>query len=677
MNEPIHNISLSITDDTITLEEKLKNLPDKPGVYQFKDAEGKILYIGKAVILKNRVRQYFHKSRRTDPRIEAMVAKIRDVELIATDSEIEALMLEATLIKKIKPRYNIDLKDDKSYPFIVVTNEPFPRVFVTRKIVKDGSKYFGPYTDVKTMRASLKLIRDVFKVRSCNYLIDDESIRKKKYKLCLDYHIKKCDGPCEGFISRERYAGMIHEVMQCIKGKTTSLATLLEERMQKAAEEMQFEEAAEIRDKLRHLTIHTERHKIIDADLEDRDLFSIASEGNDACGVVFKVREGKLVGKQHVYMSGVERKTGQELFEQYVQRFYLESEDIPAEVLLPVELETRRVLEEWLSRESGKAVKLLVPKIGEKAKLLLLCQKNAELLLGELKVQKMKRDDYIPHPVIALQRDLRLAKPPRRIECFDISNLQGTDTVASMVVFINGKPKKSEYRKFKIHSVQGPDDFSSMREAVGRRYSRMIKEQQEVPDLIMVDGGKGQLSSAVEVLSQLGLMRPIEGSSNVQEKWTDQEPEVWNNQRNDAHPISPIDSPGKGKAKRATIATQKAQSLPVIGLAKRLEEVFLPGESEPLILPRSSSGLKLLQQIRDEAHRFAITYHRSLRDKRTLQTELDEIKGVGKKRAQLLLETFGSVQGVKFATQEQLAEIVGGKIASIIKAHFIESEQKG
>ncbi|MBI3189794.1 MAG: excinuclease ABC subunit C, partial [Ignavibacteriales bacterium] len=308
MIEEQSNITINITGEEVALEGKLDNLPIKPGVYQFKDAEGKVLYVGKAIILRNRVRQYFHKSRRNEPRIDAMISKIRDVELIVTDSEVEALVLEATLIKKLKPRYNVDLKDDKSYPFIVVTNEPFPRVFVTRRIIRDGSKYFGPYTDVKSMRVSLKMIRDIFKVRSCNYFIDEETIRKRKIKLCLDYHIKKCDGPCEGIISHEKYNEMIREVVQVIKGKTSSLVDTLEQQMQQAAEELRFEDAAEMRDRIKQLSVYTERQKIIDADLEDRDLFNIAIEGNDACGVVLKVREGKLSGKHHVYMSGVEQK---------------------------------------------------------------------------------------------------------------------------------------------------------------------------------------------------------------------------------------------------------------------------------------------------------------------------------------------------------------------------------
>ncbi|MBI3195142.1 MAG: excinuclease ABC subunit C [Ignavibacteriae bacterium] len=656
MTEEQSNITINVTGEEVALAEKLDNLPNKPGVYQFKDAEGKVLYVGKAIILRNRVRQYFHKSRRNEPRIDAMVSKIRDVELFVTDSEVEALVLEATLIKKLKPRYNVDLKDDKSYPFIVVTNEPFPRVFVTRRVFKDGSKYFGPYTDVKNMRASLKMIREIFKVRSCNFLINEETIKKRKIKVCLDYHIKKCDGPCEGIITQEKYNEMIHEVVQVIKGKSLSLVHSLQEQMQKAAEELRFEEAAELRDRIKQLSVYSERQKIIDADLDDRDLFNVAIEGNDACGIVFKVREGKLSGKHHVYMSGVEHKADAEIIEQFVQRYYLDAEDIPSEVLLPVDIESHEPMTQWLSQKIEKKVHLIIPKIGEKVRLLNLCKRNAELLLGEWKAQKMKRDDFIPHSVIALQRDLRLKKPPRKIECFDISNIQGSDSVASMVVFVDGKPRKSEYRKFNIQSVQGPDDFASMREVVERRYSRLIEEQGELPDLIMVDGGKGQLSSAVAVLVKLGL-RFEESASQEDERESVRNGEGG---KNHSHPISHIPH------------LSKVAHLPIIGLAKRLEEVFIPESDEPQNIPRTSSGLKLLQQIRDEAHRFAITYHRTLRAKRTLQTELDLIEGIGKKRSTELLETFGSVQGVKFATQEQLAEIVGEKVAGKIIEYFAE-----
>ena len=620
MESPKFDIAVKITKEDISLAEKLENLPAKPGVYQFKNAEGKVLYVGKAVNLRSRVRQYFHKSRQLHPRIETMVSKACDVEIIVMDSEIEALILEANLIKQLKPRYNVDLKDDKSYPYIVITNEPYPRVFVTRRVIRDGSKYFGPYTDVKNMRSSLKMIREIFKVRSCNYFIDEEVVRKRKIKVCLDYHIKKCEGPCEGLVSYEKYNGMINEVAQVLKGKTSSLVATLESYMQKAAEELRFEEAAEMRDRVKQLSVYNEKQRVVDTELIDRDLFATAIEGDDACGVVFKVRDGKIVGRQHVYMSGVEGKPEAEVVEQFVERYYLDAEDIARELFLPVELENTTAIENWLTAKKGESVKIVVPKIGEKVKLIAMCKNNAQFLLDELKIQKMKNKDFVPHFVKALQRDLRLLQPPRWIECFDISNIQGSDSVASMVVFVDGKSRKSEYRKFKIRSVDGPDDFASMREVIERRYLRLLEENGTQPDLIMVDGGKGQLSSAVEVLNRLGVKRPV------------------------------------------------------IGLAKRLEEVFVPESSEPQSIPKTSSGLKLLQQIRDEAHRFAITYHRTLRTKRTLQTELDLIEGIGKKRAKELLEAFGSVQGVKFATLEQLAEIVGEKVASKIKEYFSEEE---
>ncbi len=623
------NRRVTTAQKDIPLHAKLEHLPSKPGVYQFKDGEGKVLYVGKAMNLRNRVLQYFsasagQKPSQLGPRLEAMISRISDVEIIVTDSEVEALILEATLIKKIKPRYNIDLKDDKSYPYIVITNEPFPRVFVTRRIVRDGSKYFGPYTDVVTMRTSLKMIRDTFMVRSCNYYIDDEVIRKRKIRVCLDYHIKKCEGPCEGFVSQVHYSAMIKEVEQVLKGKVESLIRSLEEKMQKASHEHRFEEAAVLRDKIRSFRVYSDRQKVVDVDLTDRDVLAVAAEGGDGCGVLFKIREGKVIGRHHVYMSGVDDRTEAEIIEQFIERYYLDAEDIPREVFLPIEAEGGETLARWLSEKRCEKVQVVVPKIGEKAKLLAMCKTNARFLLDELKLQKMKREDYVPHSVNALQRDLRLPDPPQRIECFDISNIQGSDTVASMVVFENGRPKKSEYRKFKVRSMQGPDDFASMREVIERRYARLLQERAELPDLIVVDGGKGQLSSTVEVLQRLGL-----------------------------------------------------KEIPAIGLAKRLEEVFVPGSSDPQSIPRTSSGLKLLQQIRDEAHRFAVTYHRVVRKKRTLQTELDLIAGIGKTRAKELLAAFGSVQGVKFATEEQLGEIVGPSIAARVKEYFAEDLLQG
>jgi excinuclease ABC subunit C len=608
---------IKIAPEEVALREKLENLPAGPGVYQHKDAEGKVLYVGKAKSLRNRVRQYFQKSRAPDPRIERMLSRATDIEVIVTDSEVEALILEANLIKQLKPRYNVNLKDDKSYPYIVITNEPYPRVFVTRHVRRDGSRYFGPYTDVKNVRSALKSIRDIFMVRSCNFFIDDEAIRRKKYKICLDYHIKKCGGPCEGLVSQAHYNAMIDQIASVLRGKTRKLLQSMQAEMEGLASHMQFEEAALLRDRIKGVEAYSEKQKAVDLDQTDRDIVAFAAEGDDACGVIFKLRDGKMVGRQHYYMSNVDQKSASEILESLLQRYYLESEYVPKEVFLSSGVEDEEALRLWLTEKRGEGVRILVPAEGEEAKLVRLSASNAKFLLEDLKLQRMKRADYVPFAVQALQRDLHLEKLPRTIECFDISNIQGTDSVASMVVFVDGKPKKSEYRKFKIQTVVGPDDFASMQEVIRRRYRRLLEEQGEFPDLIMVDGGKGQLSSAVEALTALGK--------------TDQ---------------------------------------PIIGLAKRLEEVFRPGTTDPELIPKASAGLKLLQQIRDEAHRFAITFHRSLRTRRTLQTELDLIEGIGKTRARELLEAFGSVQGVRFATGEQLAEVVGEKVARKIKEYF-------
>jgi excinuclease ABC subunit C len=612
-------MEISIQKDDLSLGEKLDSLPAKPGVYQFKNPDAKVIYVGKAQNLRNRVRQYFQKSRALDPKLDALVSKIADVELIVTDSEVEALILEANLIKKLKPRYNVLLKDDKSFPYIVITHEPFPRVFVTRKIIRDGSRYFGPYTDVKTMRFALKTVRDIFMIRSCNYDLTAESIARGRFKICLDYHIRKCEGPCEAKVSAEHYNSMIDKVAKVLRGKTDDAVASLQSEMNQLSEDLRFEEAAKTRDRLRALSVYNEKQKVVEMKEVDRDIIALALKEDDACGVVFKVRDGKVLGSHHYYLSNVEGKTEGVALESLLERYYLDNEDIPGEISLSSDVNSVDVIQTWLAGRRKAPVNVDVPKAGDKLRLVGMVKKNAEFLLEELQLQKMKRGDFIPHSVQSLQRDLRLSAPPRRIECFDISNIQGSDTVASMVVYVDAKPKKSEYRKFKIRSVEGPDDFASMREVVERRYSRLIEEGGTSPDLIVVDGGKGQLSSAVAVLQGLNY-----------------------------------------------------SGIPIIGLAKRLEEVFLPGQSDPLLIPRTSSSLKLLQQIRDEAHRFAITYHRTLRSKRILKTELDLIKGVGKKRATELLESFGSVQGVKFATEEQIAEIVGPKLASEIKEYFTD-----
>lgn len=598
------------------LETNLKNLPSAPGVYQFLNKNGKVIYVGKAKNLKNRVRSYFQENPGSAKTV-AMVSKIDDFQLVVTDSELEALILENNLIKELKPRYNVNLKDDKSFPFIKVTNELFPRIYPTRNVINDGSKYFGPYTDVRSMKASLGMINKIFKIRSCKLDLTEENIKAKKFKVCLDYHIKKCDGPCEDLISSAAYNEMVDEVIKLLKGKTEDIIKELKSRMQKAVENLEFEKAAELRDKIEQLHSISSKQKIVSDDFEDRDIISIAYEGKDSTCAVFNIRDGKLIGKKQLKLSIEEGEEIQAIYSAAIKYYYGELTEIPKEIVLEVKPEDEETLVEWLRSRSSKKVKIVVPQRGDLKSLIKMCKENAILQLKEIQLQKMKNLGNVSFSVSALQRDLRLKTLPRKIECFDISNLQGTDTVASMVVFEDGKPKKSLYRKFIIKSVSGPDDFSSMREVIERRYSRLLEENNPLPDLIMVDGGKGQLSSAVEILDNLGF-----------------------------------------------------KDYNIIGLAKRLEEVFLPGKSDPELIPKTSSGLKLLQQIRDEAHRFAITFHRERRSKRIIKSELTDIKGIGTETAKLLLEKFGSIEGLRNSTIEEIENVIGKKKTQIIMEYF-------
>jgi excinuclease ABC subunit C len=554
------------------------------------------------------------------PRLTKMISLIRDVEIINTDSEVESLILEMNMIKQLKPRYNVNLKDDKSFPYIVITNEPYPRVFPTRKRRNDGSKYFGPYTDVGNMKFSLKMLRELFMIRTCSLNITQEAIEKKKFKVCLEYHIHKCEGPCEGLVSQAKYNEMTGEIEKVLHGKTASLIKELEAKMRDAAMNEKFEEAALIRNRIESLTVYTEKQKIVSEDFLDKDIINFVKEEDDACAMILNIRDGKVIGKRHYYIDTVEDKEPGEILENVIFRYYSENSFIPDEIHLPEDADTGEnsieAFSEWFRKNFGKKVDFKIPKSGEKVQLLAMVKANARYMLDELKLQRLKRE-FIPNSVTSLKRDLRLTKLPRRIECYDISNIQGTDTVASMVVFMDGRPRKNDYRKFKIQSatneVGRPDDFASMREVILRRYRKLAEKKiaespqthesnlpdgeapvdvsfDTMPDLIVIDGGKGQLSSAVKVLGDIGL-----------------------------------------------------SDLNIIGLAKRLEEVFLPGAHEAQSIPKTSSGIKLLQRVRDEAHRFAITFHRSLRDKRTLRSELEDIKGIGKTTAQKLLKEFGSV----------------------------------
>ncbi len=605
------------------LDDKLANLPTRPGVYQHKDASGKVLYVGKAKNLRSRVRSYFQESRPRDGRIQALVKKIADVEVIVTDTEAEALILENNLIKKLKPRYNVNLRDDKTYPYICIKNERFPRVFPTRRVQKDGSLYFGPYTDVKSMRLLLDAIRSIFQLRTCSLHLAPEPIAAGKYQVCLQYHIQKCKGPCVGYQTEADYDRTIEQIKKLLQGKTSELIERLEADMRAQAAAMHFEEAARLRDQVQALRTYSEKQKIVSPDFLDRDLFALAIDREEdvACGVLFKVREGKIIGRQHKYLRRLEGRSDAELMQSFLEDHYTETTFFPEEVHLAFETANPEPLEEVLRAERGKKVPIKVPQRGDKADLMRMVEANARLLLDEWKLQKARREEgRIPHAVRQLQEALRLPRLPRRIECFDISHLGGTGTVASCVVFEDGKPRKRDYRTYKIRSVDEgkPDDFQSMREVVERRYRRVREENGPWPDLVVIDGGKGQLSSAVDALERAGI----------------------------------------------------AGAFPVIGLAKRLEEVFLPGDPSPHHLSRDNAALHLLQRVRDEAHRFAVTFQRKQRQKKTLQSELTEIPGVGEKTARKLLSTFGSVRRVREADPDALAEVVGPATARRIADYY-------
>lgn len=613
-NNSENKISEDISENK--LEFQLKNLPQSCGVYQFLDKNNKVIYVGKAVNLRQRVRSYFHQNV-ISPKTKKIAQKSKKVEIIVTDSEVEALILENNLIKKLKPRYNVNLKDDKSYPFIKVTKELFPRIYPTRNVINDGSKYFGPYTDVRSMKSALRTINQIFKIRSCKLDLTAEKIKEKKFKVCLDYHIKKCDGPCEGLVSSEIYNEMVKEVVQLLKGKTDLLINSLKEKMNIAVENLEFEKAAEIRDKINQLQSIASKQKVVSNDFEDRDIIAIAMESKDCCCSIFNIRSGKLVGKRQLRLVIEESETLENVYSSAVKFYYQDQVEIPNELVLEIEPDDKDTIKKWLEKIGDKKVEIVIPKRGELKSLLQMCKENASLQLKEIQIQKMKNLGNVPYPLSALQRDLRLKSLPKKIECFDISNIQGSDNVASMVVFVDGKPKKSLYRKFIIQTVEGADDFASMKEVFFRRYSKISENNEIMPDLIIVDGGKGQLSSAIEVLDNLNF-----------------------------------------------------KNYNIIGLAKRLEEVYLPNKSEPELIPKTSSGLKLLQQIRDEAHRFANTFHKQRRSKRIISSELIEIKGIGQKTAEKLLQKFGSVNSIKNSSFESLAEVVGRKQADIIIKHF-------
>jgi len=587
------------------LETKLKNLPASPGVYLFKNAQGKPLYIGKAKNLRNRVRTYFQTSGPVEPRIRRMVAQVADLELMVTSNEIESLILESNLVHEYKPRYNVALKDDKHFPYIkVTTDEPFPRVLVVRRLEKDKATYFGPFTSSGGMRRTITFLTRLFKIRSCAYQIPPPENRP--LRVCLDYHIDRCGGPCEGLQSREEYAEGVRAVLMFLAGKSRKLVDELKDKMLLASEEERFEEARILRDQVEALQSVMVKQNVDVGERVDRDIIATAREGSEIMAVVMQIREGVLIGRQDLRLSADPEDSDPAILGSFLKQYYNHQTNLPDEVCLPLEPEEMTLLQQWLRKSKGGRIDLITPKIGQKMRLMELAARNARLLLDEVLLQKKTVTERTSKMVTALQDDLKLSRAPRRMVCFDISNTGETDAVGSCVFFDNGKPYKSNYRHFKIKGVAGQDDFTMMREVVGRYFLRLREESAQPPDLVVVDGGKGQLSAATEELSSLGF-----------------------------------------------------QKQPVIGLAKRLEEVFLPGQSDPLTIARTSPGLMLLKRIRDEAHRFAVTYNRKVRSKRTIKSKLDDIPGVGPARRNALLRQFGSVQGIREATVEQLAEVKG------------------
>ncbi|MGM0507298.1 MAG: excinuclease ABC subunit UvrC [Bacteroidota bacterium] len=606
-------------ETSLTLEEKVAQLPRSPGVYQFKDSDGNVLYVGKAKALRNRVRSYLQDASRLDARIRLMISKAEDLEVILTDSESEALILEHNLIQKLHPRYNIMYRDDKSYPYICITRGERPRVYPTRTLIKDGSRYIGPYDHVGHMRRVLETIRKTFGLCTC--AVSSQSVDKNrgapKWGSCFEDYLDNCAANWD----LERYQDVMEKVERMLNGKTVELERQLREEMEIASSALAFEEAARLRDSIESLRRLNQKMKVVAEKQVHRDLFAVVSDPaiQEACGVLLKIREGKLVGKFHRFMRvQAGEASEEELLQAFMEDYYTGqyAGAIPDEVYMSHEIPDPEPLEAWLWETLGRKVRFHEPKIGEKRQLIRMATSNAKLLLGERALEKQKAArERIPQSVKDLKEFLHLDRLPRRIHCFDNSNLQGSDPVAAMVTFVDGKPRKSLYRTFHIKTVEGPDDFASMREVITRQYLRVKKGEEDPPDLILIDGGKGQLSSAMEALREIDYLDQVE----------------------------------------------------VVGLAKRLEEVIVPGKAESVMIPKTSSALKLLQQARDEAHRSAITFHKKIRSGRTVTSELTKIPGIGTKRAATLIQTFGSARAVSEASLQTLEAETGPALARAIR----------
>lgn len=592
------------------IQEELKKLPGKPGVYLMHDEKDEIIYVGKAISLKNRVRQYFQSSRNKGPKIEQMVTRIARFEYIVTDSELEALVLECNLIKEHRPKYNTMLMDDKTYPYIKVTvREAYPRVLFSRQMKKDKSKYYGPYTSAGAVKDTIELIRKIYKIRTCNRNLPKDVGKERP---CLNYHIKQCDAPCQGYISEEAYGEKIRKVTEFLNGNFDPVIKELEEKMAEASENLEFEQAIEYRELIGSVKQIAQKQKISNSDGEDKDIIAMAVDGEDAVVQVFFVREGRLIGRDHFYLRIAPQEKTSEVLGSFVKQFYAGTPFIPRELMLQTEIEDMEVISQWLSGKKGQKVYLRVPKIGTKEKLVELAAKNAQLVLSQDK-EKIKREEG--RTIGAAKEIAGLLDIPHiyRMEAFDISNISGFENVGSMVVYEHGKPKRSDYRKFKIKGVQGPDDYACMEEVLKRRFTHGMKEQEKedlggfakFPDLIMMDGGKGQVNVALKVLEELGLDIPVCGMV-----------------KDDKH---------------------------------RTRGLYFQNREIPI--DRGSEGFRLITRIQDEAHRFAIEYHRSLRTKEQVHSILDDIEGIGPARRKALMKAFPSLEEIRSADLETLAGV--------------------
>ncbi|HAL83394.1 MAG TPA: excinuclease ABC subunit C [Mucilaginibacter sp.] len=589
----------------------LKDIPHNPGIYQFWDAEKELIYIGKAKDLRNRVTSYFNKDANVNAKTRVLVSKIRDITFTIVDTEIDAWLLENSLIKKHQPRYNVMLKDDKTYPWIIIKNEHFPRIFYTRRIVRDGSKYLGPYASVSMMHNILGLIKETYPLRTCNLQLTPQNIEKGKFKVCLEYQLGNCKGPCQNYQAEEDYDRSIEEIKDILSGKIGAVLRTLKADMEQAVADMNYEQAHRLKRKFELLENYQSKSTIVNSSITDVDVFGIASDDKYAFVNYLKVMNGTIIQTQTIELKKRLDESDEELLTLAISEFRTRYESHSKEIIVPFDIDL-----------DDQSIKFTVPKLGEKRKLLDLSQKNVQFFKKEKidQYEKLNPEIRTERLLTQMMKDLRMNQLPRHIECFDNSNFQGKYPVSAIVVFRDGKPSKKDYRHFNVKTVEGPDDFATMEEAVLRRYKRMLDEGTELPQLIVIDGGKGQLSSAIKSLKLLGIDKKVT----------------------------------------------------IIGIAKRLEELYYPGDQYPLYLDKKSETLKVIQYLRDEAHRFGITFHRKKRDKGTLATELELIEGIGKTTAEKLLKYFKSVKKIREASEEELQEVVNSKLSKAIVTYFRE-----